>query len=70
VVSAVSVTQMLRAPLATGWPFSSFAAALSSLVPAGFSGSFADWNRPICAYVSPPVLSRVCSRMIFANALA
>ena len=38
-----------------GWPFSSFAAAASSFVPAGSSGFAADWKRPICAYVRPPV---------------
>ena len=34
VVRAVSVTQMFRAPFETGWPFASFAASASSLVPA------------------------------------
>ncbi len=37
VASAVSVIQVFRAPFEIGWPFSSFAAAASSLVPAGSS---------------------------------
>jgi hypothetical protein len=38
VASAVSVIQTFRAPLDTGFPLSSFAAAASSFVPAGSSG--------------------------------
>ena len=36
----------------------------------GLLGFAADWYRPICAYVRPPDASRVCMRMIFANARA
>ena len=49
VASEVSVTQMLRAPLETGFPSASFAAAASSFVPSGLLGSEADWYRPISA---------------------
>src|SRR5262245_26298762 len=70
VVSAVSVTQVLRALFETGWPCSSLSAASSSLVPAGSSGFAAETNRPISAYVRPPVCSITCERMIFANARA
>jgi hypothetical protein len=43
VARAVSVTQMLRALFEIGSPFSSFAAAASSFVPAGSLGFSADW---------------------------
>ena len=38
VESAVSVTQMFRAPFEIGFPFSSFCAAAGSFVPAGSLG--------------------------------
>jgi hypothetical protein len=67
VVRAVSVTQRLRSGLSTGLPlFSSLAASFSSLV--GLPD--ASRKRPICAYVWPPVASRVCLRMTFAKACA
>ena len=48
VESEVAVTQVLRAEFETGFPFSSFSAAASSLVPAALSGSAAETKRPIC----------------------
>jgi hypothetical protein len=63
VASAVSVTQMLRAPLDTGLPSASFCAAAGSFVPALSLGSAADTYWPICAYVRPPVLSSAWIRM-------
>src|SRR5262245_38567774 len=67
VVSAVSVTQRLRAGLSTGLPLlGSTAAAFSLLVGWPFLPTY----RGICAYVLPPVASRVCLRMTLANASA
>ena len=67
VVSAVSVTHMLRSGFSTGLPLlGSVAAAFSSLV--GLPDS--SRKRPICAYVWPPVASSVCLRMTAANAFA
>ena len=42
VASAVSVTQMFRAPFEIGWPLSSFAASASSFVPSASVGFSAD----------------------------
>ena len=67
VVRAVSVTQIWRAGLETGFcVFGSMAAAFASLVglPA------LSRNCPICAYVWPPVASSVCLRMTLAKAWA
>ena len=66
-VSAVSVTQVLRAAFATGLPLSSFRAAASSLVPFGSVGAFAARNRPISAYVRPPDASSAWMRMYWAK---
>ncbi len=61
---------VLRAVLETGFPFSSFSAAVSSLVPAALSGSAAETKRPIWAYASPSEPSSACSCKTRANARA
>ena len=69
VESAVSVTQMLRAPLSTGcFVFGSTSAYCSSLVAPWPSVNLAGvpgfaMKRPICAYVRPPVASSAWIRM-------
>ena len=66
VVSAVSVTHMLRRPFSTGRPSGVLAASASSLVsvPAGVT------KRPISEYRLPLVASSVWCSMMSANALA
>src|ERR1700675_4693359 len=58
VASAVSVTQRFRAPFEIGCPLSSFAAADSSLVPAGSSGFAAAPHSTGRARLAGPFLVR------------